>query len=144
MIPNFVRSSDCHCGASWGEHSTASRCASPHGQEFCRDQASFDRLADADTVGDQQPRGLLGCGHHQRYELIVARADGQLREGAERASRGPKRQAQRVAQQPGPGGVTAVVDAGRVEDGGCWPVQLGQQHGGLVVAAAERADQQCS
>ena len=114
----------------------------PGGEQLGGDQPGLDRLADPDAVGDQQPGGVLGQRHHQRHQLVVAGGDADGGERAERAAGGAKRQPQRVAQQPCPARVAAVVDAGRAEHGRARSVDFGQQHGGFVVTAAQRPGQQ--
>jgi len=107
------------------------------GDELGSDETGLDGLADSHTVGDEQPGGVLGGGHHQRDELVVAGADRELGEAPEGAGRGAEAQPQRVPEQAGSPGVTTVGDGWRVEGRGLGVVQGGQQGGGLVVAAAE-------
>lgn len=109
------------------------------GDEFGGDQAGLDGLADPDTVGDEQPGGLLGGGHHQRDQLIVAGGDGELRERSERPGGGAEGQTQCVAEQPGASGVAPVGHGGGIERRRLRVIQRGQQCRGLIVPPAQGA-----
>jgi len=65
--------------------------------QLAHDQARFDRLADADVVGNQQANRRLAERHQQRHELIRPRLDGDVGERAERTGTGAKLELQRIA-----------------------------------------------
>ncbi len=140
-MPNLVRSSACHCGASCGEHRTASRSASPVARSSATIRPGLDCLADPDAVGDQQPGGVLGGGHHQRHELVVPRGDGEFakdRNGppvARKDSRNASRSSRARVASPR----SSTVGGGRRRRGSS---MSGSSSGGFVVAAAQRSCEQ--
>ena len=69
--------------------------------QLAQDQAGLDRLADADVVGDEQPRHRQAKRHQQGDELVGPRLEGELRRRAERACAAAQRQTHRVRQQRG-------------------------------------------
>ena len=70
-------------------------------EQLAGDQESFDGLAHADVVGNQQAHRIELERHQQRHELVGARLDRDLPEAAEWSGAAPQRQQQRVAQQQG-------------------------------------------
>ena len=68
-------------------------------EQFPRDQACLDGLADTDVVGDEQPDGVELQRHEQGNQLIGARFDIEIAEAAERSRTGTQLEAKRVAQQ---------------------------------------------
>jgi len=80
-------------------------------EQFAHNQARLDRLANPDVIRDQQAHRLLLQGHHQRHELVQARAEGDVPEAAERSRAVAQQQARRLLQQPDGG---QVLDVGEV------------------------------
>src|SRR5207253_10583623 len=71
--------------------------------------------------------------------LVGPGFDGDAGERAERPGRGAEPDTQRRAQQPGAGRVTQVGRSGRWEHGWTDIFEAGEYGGGVVVAAAQRA-----
>ena len=111
----------------------------PGSEELRDDEARLDGLADADTIRDEKPRGLLRDAHHQRHELVVARRHCQRAERPERACCRAEGEPQGVSKQPCAACVSPVVDGRRLE--GRWTdlLQGRQQRADLVVHAGQRA-----
>ena len=89
-MPNFARSSACHCGASWGEHRTASRSASPVARSSAATSPASIVLPTPTPSAISSLRDVLGNAHHQRDELVVPGADSERRERSEWACTGAK------------------------------------------------------
>jgi hypothetical protein len=49
-------------------------------EELAGDEASLDRLSDANVIGDEQTYGLQAQCHEQGHELVGARLHAQARE----------------------------------------------------------------
>src|SRR5262245_30153370 len=67
-------------------------------EQLARDDAGFDRLADADVVRDQQADGVELERHHERDELVRPRFDSDAAEAAERPRCGARRETRRIAE----------------------------------------------
>ena len=67
--------------------------------QFAEDQTGFDGLADADVVGNQQPRDLKPKGHEKRDQLVRPRFKSKLCGGSERACPPAEGQPQRVGKK---------------------------------------------
>ena len=65
-------------------------------EQLADDQAGLDGLADADVVGDEQADRFLPERHQQRNQLVGARLEGEIAEGAERSGTGAELEAERV------------------------------------------------
>ena len=85
--------------------------------ELAQDQAGLDRLADADVIGDQQPRGFLAERHHQRGELVGARLEVDPAGTSERAGAAAQGKPEGIAQEERRLTWAGPVAAGRCEDG---------------------------
>ncbi len=70
-------------------------------QQLAHDQTGFDRFANTNVIGDEQAHDGKAKGHQQRHELIGARLDGDVTEGAERASAITQLQVDRITKQRG-------------------------------------------
>lgn len=110
-------------------------------EEFAKDEAGLDGLADADVVGDQQANHGQAHRHQQRYELIGSRLEADARRRAERARAPPQRQAERLRQKAGALLRAAHVDLGRSEVRGLdrHPLQSRQYRQRVGLSAGERA-----
>lgn len=112
------------------------------GQEFLRDQARLDGLADSDVVGDQHPYGLLPQRHQQRDELVGAGLHGDAGEGAERSGAGAEADPQGGAQQPGRP-LIAEVGRGRGRELSVpYLLERGEDGRDVVVGAAQGTQHQ--
>ena len=115
-MPNFSRSSRCHCSASAGEHSTASRWALPWA-------SSSAAMSPASMVLPMPTRRRSGVGRcpagapSAAGRTGTARADAEPSKRTERAGGRRETDPQRGAQQVGGGSVSEVVEAGRRESG---------------------------
>ena len=68
-------------------------------EQLAGDQPGLDGLADADVVGDQEPHRLLAERHQERHQLVGARLDAEIAEGAERPGAGAELEPHGVAQE---------------------------------------------
>ena len=69
------------------------------GQELGRDQAGFDRLADADVVRDEHSGLRLLEGNQERHELVGPRGHGDAAERSEGAGATANAETDRIAEQ---------------------------------------------
>lgn len=113
-------------------------------EELTQDQASLDGLADADVIGDQQPRGFLAERHHQRGELVGARLEVDPAGTSERTGTAPQREPQGVAQEQRRLTWTRSLAAWRREGGVVDGLgfQLGDECFRLVLRTGQRAQPQ--
>jgi hypothetical protein len=112
------------------------------GEQLDGEEPGLDGLADADVVGDEQPHHLGAQGHEQRHELVRAGLDGDRGQRAERPGGGPEADPQRLPQQHRRGVVAEVGRRGRRELRGGDRLQRREHRGDVVLAAAERAQDQ--
>lgn len=80
----------------WGaEHGEALDLAAI--DQLAHDQPGLDGLADTYVVGDQQADHWLAKGHQQRHQLVGTGFEGEIADGAERASPGAQLEQQGIA-----------------------------------------------
>jgi hypothetical protein len=112
--------------------------------ELAQDEAGLDRLADADIVRDQEPRGFLAERHHQRGELVGARLEVDPAGASERTGAAPQRQPEGIAQEERRLTWTGPVAARRCKRGEVdgLDFQIGDERFRLVLGAGQRTQPQ--
>ena len=108
-------------------------------QQLLGDQGRFDRLADADVVGDQQADRVELERHQQRHQLVRARRHADPSDRAERAGARAEPEPQRIAEHAGGAVVAEVAGIGQGERRRLDRFEVGEDAGDLGVGAAERS-----
>ena len=114
--------------AEIGRAEDAEACDFATAEELASDEEGLDGFADADVVGDEHADGIQAEGHHHGDELIRARADAELAEGAERAGAVAEGEA---------GGVEEELDAGVIAGAGGVRWREGSECDGIEVEVVE-------
>src|SRR6267142_4730171 len=68
-------------------------------EQLPRNEAAFDRLADADIVRDEKANGVELQRHQERHELVSSWLDGDLSEAAERPCAPAQRKQEGIAKE---------------------------------------------
>ena len=109
-------------------------------QEFSRDEACLDRLADANVVGDQEADGVELQGHEQGDELVGPGLDADLGERPERSGTGAEPEPHRISKQAATVEVAELLRVREVEVGGLDRLQREIDPGDLVLGATKWTD----
>jgi hypothetical protein len=111
-------------------------------KQFARDQTGFNRLADADIIGDEDAHRVELEADQQRNELVRAGLHVNTRERSERTGARPEAQFDGVTQQPARAMVTRLARIGQRELRRFDLLQRQIDTGDLIFRAAKRAQHQ--